>query len=341
MARITNIILIAIFFLSVSCVPLRKYQDLEAQNDRYIQQNKELKLENEQLLVTKNEQGAELDKLRKQLNTLIADTTTLGSQHRRATENFQQLNATYEILLKKNQELLAGNRSETQKILAELQASQEKVLRKEDELNKLEKELNSQKANLDELSQQLSIAQEKMREKELKINEMQQVLNRKDSTVRALRLKVAEALRGYENNGLTIVNKNGKIYVSLDEKLLFSSASWQVDPKGSEALKKLAKVLETNPDINIMVEGHTDNVPYKGTGQVKDNWDLSVMRATAIVNTLVANSKINPSRIIAAGRSEYIPVDAANTNEARAKNRRTEIILTPKLDELFQIIESN
>jgi chemotaxis protein MotB len=170
---------------------------------------------------------------------------------------------------------------------------------------------------------------------------MQKILDRQDSTLIALRTKVADALRGYENNGLTIVNKNGKIYVSLDEKLLFSSGSWQVDPKGVEALKKIAKVLENNTDINVMVEGHTDNVPYRGSGQIKDNWDLSVMRATAIVNVLVMNSKISPSRIIAAGRSEYIPVDVANTTEARAKNRRTEIILTPKLDKLFQIIESN
>jgi chemotaxis protein MotB len=339
--RIKTLAALLVLGISVSCVPLRKYQDLEANNLQYVEQNKKLKAENESLLTTTNEQGAELEKLRKQVEGLVSDTTTLGSLYRRTAINYNQLNSTYEQLLRKNQELLAGNRTETQKILIELQESQEKLLRKEDELNKLEKELNAQKASLDELSQQLGLAQEKMMEKEARINEMQKILERQDSVVKALRNKVADALRAYENNGLTIINKNGKIYVSLDEKLLFSSGSWQVDPKGVDALKKLAKVLETNPEINIMVEGHTDNVPYRGSGQVKDNWDLSVMRATAIVNVLISNSKINPSRIIAAGRSEYIPVDTENTAPARAKNRRTEIILTPKLDELFQIIESN
>lgn len=339
--RISTVLVLLVLGLTISCVPMRKYQDLEEKNNTYIEQNKQLKADNEQFLVKDNEQGSEVEKLRKQVNILIADTSSLGMQYRRSSQNYNQLYSTYELLLQKNQELLAGNRSETQKILTELQISQEKVLRKEDELNMLEKELKSQKASLDELSAQLAVAQEKMKEKELRINEMQTILERKDSTVRALRTKVAEALRGYENNGLTIVNKNGKIYVSLDEKLLFPSASWQVDAKGVEALKKLAKVLESNPDINIMVEGHTDNVPYRGSAQVKDNWDLSVMRATAIVNVLVKNSKIDPSRIIAAGRSEHSPVDTGNTPEARAKNRRTEIILTPKLDELFQILESN
>lgn len=332
--------LIGIMILA-SCVPMRKYQDLEKQNQQYIKQNKELLDQYEQRTVTSAEQSAELEKLRKQVAILIADTASIGSQYRRSAENYNQLNSTYELLLEKNKELLSGNRSETQKILTELQISQEKLLRKEDELNKLEKELNAQKASLDVLSTDLTTARQAMLEKEARINELQNVLNKQDSTVRALRTKVAEALRGYENNGLTIVNKNGKIYVSLDEKLLFSSGSWQVDPKGVEALKKLAKVLETNPEINIMVEGHTDNVPYRGSGQVKDNWDLSVMRATAIVNVLISNSKISPTRIIAAGRSEYIPIDPGSSTEARAKNRRTEIILTPKLDALFQIIESN
>ena len=122
---------------------------------------------------------------------------------------------------------------------------------------------------------------------------------------------------------------------------MFFSGRYEVGEKGKEALKKLAKVLEDDPDINILIEGHTDDVPYKGSGQLKDNWDLSVMRATAIVKILINSSKIDPARLMAAGRSKYVPVDPANTPEARAKNRRTEIILTPKLDELFEILEMN
>lgn len=181
----------------------------------------------------------------------------------------------------------------------------------------------------------------KLDEKQQKLNELQNILDKKDSAVKALKNKVSEALLGYENNGLTVKQMNGKVYVSMDEALLFASGKYEVASKGADALKKLAKVLESNVDINIMVEGHTDNVPYKGTDQLLDNWDLSVKRATTVIRILLSNSGIAPVRITAAGRSEYFPVDKTNTSEARSKNRRTEIILTPKLDELLKIIESN
>ena len=126
-----------------------------------------------------------------------------------------------------------------------------------------------------------------------------------------------------------------------EEQLLFQSGSWVVDAKGKDALVKLGKVLQTQPEVGILVEGHTDNVPYKGSGAIEDNWDLSVKRATAIVKILTANSSINPTQLSASGRSEYFPLDAANTKEAKAKNRRTEIIITPKLNELFKILEGN
>ena len=135
--------------------------------------------------------------------------------------------------------------------------------------------------------------------------------------------------------------QNGKVYVSLEESLLFASGSYTVNSKGTDVLKKLAKVLEQNTDINVMVEGHTDNVPYKGSGDLKDNWDLSVKRATSVVKIIIENSSVKPERLIAAGRSEYIPLDNSNTAEARKKNRRTEIILTPKIDELLKILEDN
>ena len=127
----------------------------------------------------------------------------------------------------------------------------------------------------------------------------------------------------------------------MEEALLFPSGSFAVNKRGQEALKQLATVLEVNPDISVLVEGHTDNIPYKGVGQLKDNWDLSVMRATAIVKTILQGSKIAPSRLTAAGRSEYFPLESTSSSDGRAKNRRTEVILTPKLDELFKIIDTN
>ena len=153
--------------------------------------------------------------------------------------------------------------------------------------------------------------------------------------------KIKQALQGFDGSGLTVFEKNGKVYVSMEEKLLFASGSFQIDQRGQEALKKLAGVLAMDPDINISIEGHTDNVPYKSasTAQIKDNWDLSVMRATTVVKTLLASGNIDPQRLTACGKGEYVPLDQADTKEARAKNRRTEIILTPKLDALFEILE--
>jgi chemotaxis protein MotB len=134
--------------------------------------------------------------------------------------------------------------------------------------------------------------------------------------------------------------KNGKVYVSLEEKLLFKTASWDIDANGKNALKKLADVLEKNPDIQITIEGHTDNVPYNpGSGQLKDNWDLSVKRATTVVRVLLEGSKIDPKRLTAAGRSEFLPIDSRNASDARQKNRRTEVVLTPDLSALYQLID--
>ena len=207
-------------------------------------------------------------------------------------------------------------------------------MRKQDELKALEKKLDNKEKSLDNLNAEL-------KKREERVNELEDILKRKDEAVNALKKKVTDALLGFEGKGLTITQKNGKVYVSLEESLLFASGSTSVEKKGESALIKLAKVLEENTDINILVEGHTDDVPMSGSGQIKDNWDLSVMRATSIVKILTKNSNIDPTRLTAAGRGEDMPLDPANTKEARAKNRRPEIILTPKLDELFKLLESN
>ncbi len=173
------------------------------------------------------------------------------------------------------------------------------------------------------------------------MNELKAVLARKDSAVLALKAKVQDALLGFENNGLTIEQKNGKVYVSLDESLLFASGKYDIEKKGKEALNSLGAVLEKNSDVNVLVEGHTDNVPYNGSGILKDNWDLSVKRATSVVKIILEKNDINAQRLTAAGRADYIPIASNDTKEGRAANRRTEIILTPKLDELMKLLESN
>ena len=301
----------------------------------------EVKAENQKLSTKVTELQASFDNLTKRIAGLQLDSNVRGTSLRTMTTNYDQLNKTYLELLKNYKDILAGNTTETQKILMQLKTTQDSLLNKEDALKKLAAELDTKKISLDKLGKQLEASKADLDAKDAKLNELQSVLNKKDSTVKALKAKVMDALTGYEGKGLTITQKNGKIYVSLDESLLFASGSFTVDPKGVEAIKKLAKVLETNTDINVLIEGHTDNVPYTGTGVIKDNWDLSVLRATAIVKIITNNSNVDPKRLTAAGKSEYDPVESNETKEGKAKNRRTEIILTPKLDELFQIIETN
>ena len=323
-----------ILLFLTSCVSMQKYNELTADKKRCEGENSGLKSENQQLTTLNNEQGVKLEKLEKVLKSLIKDTTELGSRLRSMTEKHEQLNNTYDVMLTQYKNMLAGKESEASKIFSELQETQEMLQKKENELN--EKSIN-----LALLSQQLDSALSEMKVTRARLMELQKILDEKDAAVKSLKSKVSEALLGFEGKGLSVYEKNGKVYVSLEENLLFASGSYDVGEKGKEALKKLAKVLEANPDINVMIEGHTDNVPYISSGQIRDNWDLSVMRATSIINILVTNSKINPKRLTAAGRGEYVPLDQRDTKEARSKNRRTEIILTPKLDELFKIIESN
>ena len=166
---------------------------------------------------------------------------------------------------------------------------------------------------------------------------MRSIVEEQRQVTENLRKKMADALVGFSSSELSVFTKNGKVYVSLQENLLFPSGSAVVNPKGKEALGKLAQVLNSNPDINVMIEGHTDSVPIKG--RYEDNWALSVARSTAIVRILTNNYKVDPERITASGRSKYEPVDTNDTAEGRARNRRTEIILAPKLDELMRLLE--
>lgn len=339
-ARIYLFVLV-LTFIAAACVPSRQYEEMKTKRAVCEEELKDIKGINKELTEKNTEINERIDLINRQLEGLKNDTSILGVTSRRLRDNYDQLSKTYNLLLEKNRELLEGNSTETRKVLEELQKTQEDLQKKEDALKKAEAEMNEKMKNLDELSKQLDNAQTSMKEKEMKLKELQDILNQQEATVKALRESVSKALLGFENQGLTINIKNGKVYVSLEESLLFASGKSDVDAKGVAALKQLAKVLEGDPEINVLIEGHTDNVPLKGSGQIKDNWDLSVMRATAIVKILLQNGNIAPERLSASGRSEYVPIDNADTKEARAKNRRTEIILTPKLDKLFQIIDSN
>ncbi len=326
-------IMLAIVFLS-SCVPARKLDEANAKLTTCESELANLKksaLDNEAKVKELNEL---VSKMTKEQISLSRDTNLLGSNYRNLTAQYDKLNKTNMELTDRLREIMELVEKSNKKLTSDLELTQDQLLKKQEELKALETLLNKQKMDLDMLSAEL-------KKREARVNELEDVLRKKDEAVMALKKKLSEALYSFENKGLTITMKNGKVYVSMEESLLFQSGKTNVEPKGIEALKHLAKVLEQNADINVMVEGHTDNVPMKGSGEIKDNWDLSVMRATSVTKIILGGTSIDPKRITAAGRGEYFPIDSANTSDARKKNRRTEIILTPKLDELFKVLETN
>lgn len=207
-------------------------------------------------------------------------------------------------------------------------------------MERYERYLADHSAEATRMLRELQTAQEQLREREKSIAELEQMLRNREAALAAIRQKVADALLGFEGKGLTVTQRDGKVYVSMDEKLLFRSGSFAVEPDGAAAVRELANVLALNPDINVLVEGHTDEVPYRSNGNLQDNLDLSVKRATTVTRLLLENKGIDPVRITSAGRGEYLPLDRADTAEARQRNRRTEVILTPKLDELLQLTEA-
>jgi chemotaxis protein MotB len=335
-------IIFIIPILIISCVPARQFEELKAKEKKCNKDLTQSKSDNQMLKEQNTELNAQNEILSKKIKNLVMDTTELGNTLRLLTKNYHELNKTYEALLRNNAKLLSENSSETQKIIERLNIAQENLQKKEDELKLLEQNLQTKRLEYQDITNKLNDIQKDNKKKEAKLLELQNMLSKKDSTVAALKTKVSNALLGFENKGLSVTQKNGKIYVSLEESLLFQTGSITVDSKGVEALKKLAKVLEKNEDIHILIEGHTDNVPYKNAvGGIKDNWDLSVLRATSIIRILTANANINPKILTAAGKGEYSPINPENTKEARAQNRRTEIIITPKLDDLLKIIETN
>lgn len=227
---------------------------------------------------------------------------------------------------------MAEKANETKELLNQLEKTQSELFAKEDELNK-------STSNLEEKERKLLSSQKELELRSLRVAELEAIINRKDSIVTALKQKISKALIGLEGDGLTIVQRNGKVYISLEEDLLFASGKYEVNQTGKQALDKLSDALSYQKDIEILVEGHTDSIPLSGRGLVKDNWDLSVMRATSVVKRLTSNTNLDPTQLIAAGRSEFVPLLTNNTSDGRSKNRRIEMILSPNLDDLFKLLD--
>ncbi len=328
MKKIVVILLCIIVAVQFSgCVTKQKYNELQSQYKKCQDELTYVNSENVDYSNAKKQLTAELDAQILKVDQLMKDTLTLSRKLRQSERDLAKATRDYDDLLKSFAEQNVNNQNQMNDMLTNLDQVK-------DELTAKENLLNAQKDSLEEARQVLAA-------KEARIEEMQNILNQKDAEVKALKEKVSNALKGFEGSGLNVHEQDGKVYVSMEDKLLFASGSWTLNEQGLNAIQQLAQVLENETEISVLIEGHTDNVPYRGSGQVKDNWDLSVMRATSVVKAILQNGNIAPVRLSASGRSEYLPIDSDNTSEARAKNRRTEIILTPNLDKLFELIQNN
>jgi chemotaxis protein MotB len=306
-----------------SCVPVKKYNDLlekEKQCSDELAKYKNSALDYEGKA---KDLQTRYDVLIKEVNSLKSDTSELGTNYRMLQTQYDKMVVQNESMEKAFDKLRLSGAKETATMQAELEGKNLELQRKEDALLSLEADLKTK--------------EQLLAEREQRVNELEEAIKRKDDATKQLKLKVANALKGFESQGLTVVQKNGKIYVSMEAKLLFASGSTLVEPNGKKALIELAKVLEAEKELEIIVEGHTDTDKLVSAAHPKSNWELSVLRATSVVDIMISNSKMNPAQLMAAGRSEFHPVDTAD----KAKNRRIEIIISPNLNELFEIINKD
>jgi len=310
--------IIVLFVISIalnSCVSKKLYQELDTKYSKLQDLNRTVIKEKDNLLASKKQLEEALEKLEITHAELSTQKEILDDEYVSLQNKYNNLDESYELLSAQSSKKLAVQSKKNKELLTQLEEKEKKLATESNRLEKLQKELNLRAKQIDEL---------------------QRLIDAKEAKMQQLKNAISNALHNFEGKGLTVVRKNGKIYVSMENKLLFNSGSWAVGVQGKKAVKQLAGVLSKNKDIQVLIEGHTDNVPYKGTTLI-DNWDLSVKRATAIVRIL-ENNGVNPTQITAAGRSKFMPIDSNKTAEGKAKNRRIEIILAPNFDEISKLL---
>lgn len=310
-----KISLFIVVIMLTSCVSKKVYQELESKYNKVRSVNSELINEKENLLAAKKELEINFENLQNEYDNLLIEKQLLDDEFVALQNSYNNLNESYKVLSTQSSKKLAEQSKKNQDLLEKLEEKEKTLLIESKRLEKLQKELEQR-------SQEIS--------------ELKRLIDAKEAQMQQLKNTVSKALHNFEGKGLTVEHKNGKIYVSMENKLLFNSGSWAVGIEGKKAVEQLAQVLSKNNEIHVLIEGHTDNVPYNGTTLI-DNWDLSVKRATAIVRIL-QNKRVNPTQITAAGRSEYLPIESNITNKGKAKNRRIEIILAPNLDEISKLL---
>ncbi len=308
-----------ILALSTSCVSKKIYTDLENKYTDLKKENRKLSDDNEDLLKSKNKLELDSATLKSEFEKLKADRDKLLADYTAADKNLKTLQSSYSALEKDSNEALTANINKNRELLAQLEAKQKTLSSEQERLNKLKKDLETSSKRLTELETMMA---------------------EKEASMKKLKETLSKALNAFEGKGLTIEQKNGKVYVSMENKLLFQTGSWAVGVEGKKAVVEVAKVLAQNPDISVLIEGHTDDDKILGNigGGIENNWDLSTKRATAIVTILSENKGVKKENLTAAGRGEFAPLLSNDSPEGKAKNRRIEIILTPKLDEISKML---
>jgi chemotaxis protein MotB len=316
MKKIISLLLVA-SFLVTSCVSPKVYKELEGKYNKLKNENRTLQGENDALLSAKSKAENDLSELQSVYDEAVSKRDKLQRDYAATLSKYNNLQASYAALEANSSASIAKNAKKNRELLAQLETKEQALLAENERLLKLKKELESRSQ---------------------RVAELENVIASKDKAMRELKDAISRALTDFEGKGLTVEQRDGKVYVSMENKLLFKPGSWLVGTEGKRAVKQLGTVLADNPEIAVLIEGHTDDDPYTGTGQVKGNWDLSTKRATAIVAILRENEAIKPENLTAAGRGEFAPISSNDTATGKAKNRRIEVVLTPKLDEITKLL---
>lgn len=297
--------------LSTSCVSKKIYTDLEKKYADLKKDYRTIEDENAQLIQARKQLELDRETVTAELERVKLERNKWQTDFDAASKKYAALQDSYAALEKNSNESLKANLAKNRELLEQLEAKEKS----------------------------LALEQERLNASSKRLNELETLIAAKEASMKKLKETLSNALNGFEGKGLTVEQKNGKVYVSMENKLLFKSGSWAVNANGKEAVIEVGKVLGDNPDISVLIEGHTDDDPFGGSGPIADNWDLSTKRATAIVAILSENKKVNKQNLTAAGRGEFSPLMSNTTAEGKAKNRRIEIILTPRLDAIAEMLK--
>lgn len=319
----SSLIIIAVALFTVTaCVPGRQYEEVKAQRDKLLAEQQGLRGSSQSAEEENKELKTKVETLERNVKALQEDTTFISQTNRKLRLQYDKLLALNDQLLDKTNQARTGTEAERQQLMVQLDILKSKLEAKEDSLVKLDLRLRDR--------------EESLKDREAKIDALTKMIADKDKSLTDLKDRLVSALAGYEDKGLSVEQKNGRVYVNMEAKLLFASGSTAVGAEGKGAVVKLAKAIEDQKDLNIVIEGHTDTDKITSSGKIpRDNWELSVLRATEVVKIMTENSSINPNILTAAGRSEYLPVDPSD----KAKNRRIEFVLTPNLDQIMDLLE--